>query len=188
MNWLDILLGGVIAISVITGVMKGFARLGIGIAAAVAGIVLGVWFYGTAGSLFTPIVSSRPLANLLGFLAVLASALIAGSLLGWIVSKLFKAAGLGWLDRAVGGAFGFVRGLLIAIALLMAIMAFTPGPPPSAVVQSRLSPYVIEAASVLAAIAPRELRDGFAASYDHVKKTWSKMLRKGVQRLPTHQI
>ena len=37
--------------------------------------------------------------------------LIVGAIVGRILAKFFKWAGLSWLDRLLGGAFGVVRGL-----------------------------------------------------------------------------
>jgi membrane protein required for colicin V production len=96
-----------------------------------------------------------------------------------------KAAGLSFVDRLLGAGFGVVRGLLIAIALVLALLAFTPGKsPPSAVVHSKVAPYVIDAARVAAAVAPHELKDGFRKSYAQVKTIWGNALKKGIRGLP----
>ncbi len=185
MNWLDILLVVIIGSSVLSGVTKGLARVGIGVAAVVLGTFLGIWFYGIAGSYFLEFVSSRAVANFLGFLLILLSCLILGGLLGALLARIFKWAGLSWLDRVLGGAFGLLRGVVISVAVILIVMAFSVNPPPSSVVNSRISPYVVDAASVLAAIAPKELKDGFWNSYDRVKKAWSNTFPDGVQRPPT---
>lgn len=184
MNWLDVVLALVLAASVAAGFARGFARVGIGLAATLIGLVLGIWFYGTAGAFVLPYVSSRGLANFIGFLLVFFGVLLAGSVVGWILAKLLKWAGLGWLDRLMGAGVGLLRGIIIAVALVMALVAFAPKPPPRSVVESRLAPYVIDAARVLAAVAPRELRDGFHAGYEHVKKIWSDTIQKRPRELP----
>ncbi len=188
MNWLDIALALVLAASVIAGFARGFARVGIGLAATVVGLILGIWFYGTAGAFLLPHVSSRGLANFIGFLLVFFGILLAGSLIGWILAKLLKWAGLGWLDRIMGAGVGLLRGLIISIALVMALVAFAPKPPPRSVVESRLAPYIIDAARVLAAVAPRELRDGFQSGYERVKKIWSDAVQKGIKALPRQDL
>ena len=96
-----------------------------------------------------------------------------------------KVAGLSFVDRLLGAGFGVVRGLLISIALVLALLAFTPGKsPPNAVVHSRVAPYVIDAARVCAAVAPHELKDGFRKSYEQVKTIWGNALKKGIRELP----
>ena len=106
---------------------KGFSREIIGLAAALLALVLGMWFYGLAGSFLMPYVSSPRVANLIGFLlVVIGCAAAAAASLGWIVSRFLRTIGLSFFDRLLGAAFGLVRGLLIAIALLTAFMAFGP--------------------------------------------------------------
>ena len=188
MNWLDIVLALILILSVAAGIRRGFARVGVGLAATVIGLIFGIWFYGSAGAFLLPYVSYRGLANLIGFLAIFFGILLIGSLVGWVLAKLLKWAGLGWLDRVLGGAFGLLRGVLIGIGLVLALLAFAAKPPPPSVVESRLAPYMIDAARVLAVIAPRELRDGFEASYERAKKIWSDAVQKGIPELPRQDL
>jgi hypothetical protein len=64
----------------------------------------------------------------------------------------------------------------------MGTMAFSPGgKPPAAVVDSRLSPYAIDGARVVVAVAPRELKDGFRKTYAEVKTAWAAALEQGLR-------
>jgi membrane protein required for colicin V production len=177
-----------IGLSVLLGFWKGFARVGIGLASAVLGLVSGLWFYGTAGSAFQPYVSSRGVANFIGFFLILIGFVTAGALLAALASRFLKSAGLSGLDRLAGGAFGFFRGMILAIALVLMLLAFAPNSPPKAVVDSRYAPYVVDAARLLAVIAPRELKDAVQTSYSKVKKVWADALERGIRRLPAEQI
>lgn len=179
MNWLDILLLAVIGLSTALGIARGFARVVIGFAAAILGLVLATWCYGTAGSFLIPYVSHKSIANLLGFVLVFSVIVLLGALAGRLAALVFKWIGLSWLDRLLGGLFGFVRGMLFAIVVVMVLLAFSWEPPPHAVVNSAIAPYVIDAAGVLAWIAPREVKDGFHNSYERVKKVWDEALKKG---------
>ncbi len=185
MNWLDAVLLVVLAVSVATSFSAGLAREVVGLVSIVAALVLAIWFYGTAGSVVLPYVSSPGIANFCGFLIVFGGVLLLGGITGRVLGKLMKAAGLSFVDRLLGAGFGLVRGLLISIALVLALLAFEPGKSPSsAVVHSRVAPYVIGAARVCAAIAPRELKDGFHKSYEQVKTIWGNALKKGIRELP----
>lgn len=183
MNWLDIVLGIILAASVAVGFAKGMARTVVGFAACVIGVLLGLWFHGPAGAFLIPYVSSRGIANCIGFFLVFFGTMIVGGLLGRLLALLFKWVGLSWLDRLLGGVFGLVRGALIAAVVVMALLAFTSTPPPLSVVRSRIAPYVMDAARVMAAAAPRELRDGVRQGYEKVKQVWSDTLKKS-----THSI
>ena len=185
MNWLDILLLILLAGSVVTSFSTGLAREVVGLISLIAALVLAIWFYGTAGSFLLPYVSSPEIAHFCGFVLVFAGVLILGGILGRVLARFMKATGLSFVDHLLGAGFGLVRGLLISIAFVMALLAFTPGKsPPSAVVHSRVAPYVIDAARVCVAIAPHELKDGFHKSYQQVKSIWGSALKKGIRELP----
>jgi membrane protein required for colicin V production len=185
MNWLDIVLLILIAASVAGAVRKGLSREIIGLVTVILALLLGAWFYGFAGGYLLPYVSSRGIANFIGFALVFGAVMLAGSLVSALVGRLLRFTGLSWFDHVLGAAFGVVRGLLISIALVMAIMAFSPGgQPPASVVRSRLAPYVVDAAGVCAAMAPHELREGFRKTYDQVQKAWEEAMKKGIRRMP----
>ncbi|HLY16523.1 MAG TPA: CvpA family protein [Bryobacteraceae bacterium] len=185
MNWLDIVLLIVLVLSVVTSFSTGLAREVVGLVSMIAALVLAIWFYGTAGSLMLPFVSSPGVAHFCGFLIVFFGVLILGGIVGRLLGRMMKAVGLSFFDRLLGAGFGLVRGLLISISVVLALLAFTPGKsPPDAVVHSRVAPYVIDAARVFAAMAPRELKDGFRKSYGQVKTIWGNALKKGIRELP----
>lgn len=192
MNWLDVVLLILMLLSVVAAFRKGLTREIVGLISCLAALVLGAWFYGMVGGVLEPYVSSRGVANFCGFLIVFCGVMLAGSLAGLLLGRLLKVVGLSFFDRLLGAGFGAVRGLLLAVALVLALMAFTPGvkadsPPPS-VVNSRFAPYVIDAARLFAAAAPRELKEGFRKSYEQVKSSWEHALKKGVRESPeAHQ-
>jgi len=191
-NWLDLVFILFLAASVATSVSKGLARELIGLVAAVAGLICGAWFYRLAAEPLVPYVGSQEIANLCGFLIIFIGALI----LGWLVSKLagmlLKVVGLSWLDRLLGAAFGAARGIVICVALITALVAFTPGKdskdPPQAVLNSRIAPYLVEAAHALSMAAPRELHDQFARHYAEIKRVWQDAMKQGRRHLPQPEI
>jgi membrane protein required for colicin V production len=185
MNWLDIVLLMLVAASVASSVRNGLSREVIGLATVILALLLGIWFYGIPGGYLIPYFSSRHMANFVGFVVVFAAVLVAGSLIGALVGRLLKLTGLSWFDHLLGAAFGAVRGLLMSVALVMAMMAFSPGGhPPPAVVNSRLAPYVVDAARVCAAMAPYELKDGFRKTHAQLKKAWEDAFKKRIRSMP----
>ena len=178
MNWLDIVLALILGMSVFSGFTKGLVRIAVGLASTMLAIILAIWFYGTAGSALLPYVSSRSIANLLGFFIVLGLVILGGSLIGRLIGMVLKKVGLSWVDRILGGAFGLLRGTLISIVLVLAVTAFAPGTPPHAITDSSLAPYVIDASDVLATMAPLDLKKHFRDSYERVQKVWKGTLEK----------
>jgi len=172
-NWLDYVFLAILLFSSVMSARKGFSREIIGLTAALFSLVLGMWFYGLAGSFLLPYASSARLANLAGFLLVVFAVLLLGWMLGWIVNRFLRTIGLSFFDRLLGAAFGFIRGLLVAIALLTAYMAFGPQVDSktvsASVLNSRIAPYVLDASHLFVAIAPMELKASFLQQYSQVK-------------------
>jgi membrane protein required for colicin V production len=188
MNWLDIILLLILAWSIAMSFRKGLTREILGLASVVLALLLALWFYGTAGAFLTPYVRSRPLANLAGFLAVFAGVILLGNLVGFVLGKFLRVTGLSIVDHLLGAAFGALRGTLIAIVLIMAIMAFSSGGrPPESVVRSRIAPHVADAARVLASVAPHELKEGFRKTYAQLETAWGKAIGNGLRAAPGAQ-
>jgi len=178
-NWLDLVLLILISFSVWRSFSKGLTREVIGLVSVVAGIFLAAWFYSTAAAIVAPHVSSPTAANFCGFLVVFVAVMLLGSMVGFLLSKLLRVTGLSLFDRLLGAVFGLIRGLLIAAGLVMAMLAFAPEAKAEAVADSRLAPYVIGAARLFVAAAPREMKDGFRKSYEQVRKQWDETFKKG---------
>jgi len=123
MNWLDMALIGILAVSIVASFAKGFTREVIGLVAAVAALLCGSWFYRMAGDVVRPWVGSREVANLCGFLLIVAAVIVLGWLVSLLVSKMMKAVGLSWLDRLLGLAFGVARGVIVCVTVITAIVA-----------------------------------------------------------------
>lgn len=66
----------------------------------------------------------------LAYTAVFVAALIVWGVLAWLLSRLVKVVGLGWLDRVLGGLFGVLRGGLVILVLVwLAGMTSVPEQP-----------------------------------------------------------
>lgn len=183
MNWLDILLLLILSVSTWMSLRKGFSREVISLAASFFALLLGMWFYGTAGAMVQPWVESPRVAKLLGFILVVAGVMMLGSLLAWIVNRFLRTVGLSFFDRLLGAGFGLLRGGVISVALLTAFMAFGPhagtDETPGAVVHSKIAPYVLEASRAAVAVAPMDLKQSFRKYYSKVKSTLQKTTGSG---------
>lgn len=180
MNWLDFVFGLTLAASTASGVQRGLARIGIGLAALVVAFAFGCTFYGEAASLFAEYTSSRGVAEFVGFFAIFFGVLLVGSLLGAAATAMFKWMGLGWANRLLGGAFGLLRGALVCIVLLLAVNAFLPGQPPRAVVQSSLAPHLLDASETLSTITPQRMKDEFQINYNKARQVWTERVKNGL--------
>jgi membrane protein required for colicin V production len=185
MNWLDIIILLIVAGSVAAAFRKGLVREILGLASVALALLLGFWFYGTAAAWLAPYLISRSLANAAGFAVVFLGVMLLGAAANYVIGKFLRMTGLSMVDYALGAAFGALRGILIAIALVMAIMAFSQADrPPQSIVRSRTAPYVAGAARMFAAMAPHEIKEGFRRTYDQARKAWGKALEIGLQSVP----
>jgi len=185
MNWLDILLLIIIAASVAGSFRKGLSREIIHLASVVLALLSACWFYGTVGSYLTSYLSSPQIANFIGFALVFAAVIALGHAVSYVVGRFLKITGLSIFDHLLGAVFGALRGALISVALIMAIMVFfSAGHRPDSVVNSRIAPYVVEVARAFAAMAPHELKEGFRKSYGEVKAAWEGAVKRGSRVVP----
>jgi membrane protein required for colicin V production len=173
-NWLDITIIVIVLTSIISSIARGFARELVALAALLAGTLAALWFYPEPARYLEPYTSSPAVAGFVGFVVIL----VAFLLIGWILSKLagmaVKAAGLRWFDRLLGGAFGLVRGVLVAAVLLFALVTFLPGPRPAeSVARSTLAPTVLYCSRTVVMLAPRRLKLEFEKGLERVRQIWN---------------
>jgi membrane protein required for colicin V production len=182
MNLLDLLLAVIVGGSVIAGFMSGFTRAAMGLVSAVAGVILGFWFYDVPGAWYVGMTGSVMVANLFGFFTVFLIVLAAGALVARGLSGLFKLVGLSGLDRLLGAGFGLVRGTLVAAAAVAVLIAATPRPVPGWMSGSVLLPYALGASDLASSLAPQVLKDGVSDSVGEIKKAWSEELEKAKRK------
>ena len=90
-----------------------------------------------------------------------------------LLQRLLRTVGLGFFDRVLGMAFGFARGCLIAIAVLM--VATTIAPQSDAVINSELTPYLFAVCHDVSFLVPdylQELMASGAFNLDHNSPVW----------------
>ncbi len=170
MNWLDLTLGAIVLVSAVAAARKGLSREVIGLAASLLGLLLAAWFYRSVGARLTPYISSEWAASLGGFVLIFFGVLILGAILSSVVSGLLKTIGLSTIDRLLGAFFGLARGLLFGFGLVTLLLAFLPGSkpgkPPSAVIQSRLAPHLMQLSRLAAPLAPAGWKERLQQVWD----------------------
>lgn len=178
MNWLDYVLAAILLLSTLFAIRKGFVRESIGLVSSIAGLVVAFWFYGIPASVLEPFLSSRRLANLLGFLILYGGVVIAGWLIATLLNRFVKATGLSFVDRLLGGVFGLLRGAAICVALVTAYVSWTAhearAAAPAAVLNSQIAPALTEASRIAVSLAPMELKQSFQDGLGWLQKARKK--------------
>src|SRR5258708_3304972 len=167
---LDWLIAAIVTISVLLSFLRGLTRELISLGATVGGVIAALWFYNDVAKWLEPYTKNAEVAQLAGFLAILVAAIVAGGIVSTIAGRMVKAAGLRGADRLLGASFGLVKGLLLSLALVLALVAFPPGR--EIAERSRLAPYLVYGSRVLAAGAPAGMQEQFWSGFTQLKKIW----------------
>lgn len=125
--WVDYLILGLLGISGLLGLLRGFVREIFSLMTWVAAVWVAIHFSDAFAHQLEPWVKEATLRKVAAFCIVLFGALIVGAVLGGLIAKLLSNVGLSGTDRLVGLVFGVMRGALLA-ALLVAVAQRTPVP------------------------------------------------------------
>jgi membrane protein required for colicin V production len=159
MTALDWLIVAIVVISVALAAAQGFFFEIFSLAGVVVGYLLAAWGYHYVAAWYHPYVKSPWIGDLAGFLTVFVAVVILAALIARLVRHFVKQAGLSWIDRLLGAAFGLLRGLLIVTVLVLAMASFTPGS--RLLARSELGSYLLIAARGASWLAPSGVRHQF---------------------------
>ncbi len=118
MNALDWAIVGVLSVSVLLGIVRGFVREALAVAGWVVGIALALRYSVELGAKLPLDIPAPALRTGIGALAIIAASVFACALAGWVVRRLVEAARLSAADRALGALFGVARAVLIVLAFV----------------------------------------------------------------------
>jgi membrane protein required for colicin V production len=119
MTAFDFMVIGVVGLSTLLAFMRGFVRVFISLAAWVIAVIGALRFSEIGGRMLPDFGESPATRYVVAFALILIGVLIVGALVGYVLSRLVQAVGLGFLDRTLGGIFGIVRGVLIAVIIVL---------------------------------------------------------------------
>ncbi len=118
LNWLDWATLSIIGASTLLSLLRGFAREALSLANWVLAFVLATAWVGQLAALLENAIAHAALRHVAAYGIIFIASLALGSMLGSLLRQLLGIAGLGGLDRLLGTAFGFARGLVVVVALL----------------------------------------------------------------------
>lgn len=119
MTGLDYAFLGVLAVSIAWGIWRGFAREVVSLTGWVIAFLVANVLSEPLGEKLPESFGQPELRVVIAFVVVLILMLAVTTLIGLALWKALKAAGLGGLDRTLGGVFGFARGLLVMLAFAL---------------------------------------------------------------------
>jgi membrane protein required for colicin V production len=170
-TFLDLFFAAIILISTGVAILKGLAREVISLIALIGGFVLAVLYYKIPAAWLVEHTRKDTLADLLGFLIIFIGCILIGIVAAYIVNRLVKAASLKWIDRILGGIFGFLRGWAIASIIVVALIAFPVRE--DIMARSILAPFLLSGARTAVLLVPQDLKDSFNEHYREVLQRWN---------------
>ena len=174
-NYFDWILIAITAVSMILAFRRGLVRAIFALMGFIGGFQVAAWTYRIVADwiLLCRIRMSVPTARIIAFLLIVILVAVVVDGAGGLLQRLLRTVGLGFFDRILGMLFGFARGCLVAIAVLMFTTTFAPQS--KAVTNSQLTPYLFAVFHDVSFLVPEYLQELMASGafdYDHNTPPW----------------
>jgi membrane protein required for colicin V production len=125
MHSADIAILIVLAISTVFGVFRGFVREAFSLVGWFAAYVVARFYHAPLMAALADYVATPSVRLVLAWGGLFLATLVLALLLGYVIRGLMSAAGIGFVDRMLGAGFGFIRGLILVLAVLVMLAPFT---------------------------------------------------------------
>ena len=120
MTVFDYCVVAVLSLSLLVGIWRGLVSEMLALAAWVVAFFAARAVAVQVGAVFADVLKDHAVQYVVGFAAVFLGVLVIFAVLRLAVTGVLAAAGLGLLDRFLGGIFGAAQGLAILLALVLA--------------------------------------------------------------------
>lgn len=124
MTWLDAAIILVVLWFTYSAFQAGFIRETVTIVATVIGIVLAGIFYKDIADDVLVFVDSESLARIIAFAIIFGATALAGQMLAMALKPTVRMFQLGIVDNLAGGAFGFVKAMVIIQIFLFVFVTY----------------------------------------------------------------
>jgi membrane protein required for colicin V production len=119
MTAFDLMVIGVVGLSTIFAFWHGFVRVVASLVTWVVAVLAAIRFSDLVGTMLPDFGETPAIRYVAAFALILIVVLIVGALVGFLLSRFVAATGLRFLDRLLGAIFGFARGVLVAVVLVL---------------------------------------------------------------------
>ena len=160
MLWIDILIIGIIALSAVISLVRGFVQEAVSLATWIAAFWVAWFFFRPLAVQFEPWIDVPSIRLGVAYGLLLVAVLLLGGILNRFMGMLVNSTGLTGTDRLIGAFFGAARGgVVVAILILLAGLTAFPRDPWWH--ESVLIPYFQDLALWLKGFLPADIANNF---------------------------
>ena len=161
MSWVDLIIVGIVIISALISLVRGFVKESISLASWVLAGFIALRYFAPLAELLEPYVESPTIRTGTSFAILFVCSLIIGAIVNFMASQLVTKTGLSGTDKSLGVVFGAARGLLIVVILVL-LAGLTPMPSESWWQASTMIDYFSSMANWIKDIMPDDLASNFS--------------------------
>ncbi len=143
MTGLDWTLLGIIALSTLISLKRGFIKEALSLVVWVAAFLVATSLASRLSALLADSIANEAFRYAVAYVILFVATLMLGALLNTLLSQLVKVTGLSGADRLLGTAFGFTRGLLLVMVLVFVLQALLGAEEQAFMKDSKLLPHVV---------------------------------------------
>jgi len=181
LNWLDYTIIVVVVVSTVSGAIRGLIKEVLPIVSLIIGLLLAYRISPELQPYVLDWLKNETAAYVFAFLAVFLASWILFGLLGGLLTKLAKATAAGPLDKLFGGILGILRGVAVAVILVIALLAFLPEDSP-ALSESSLAGPTLSVGKLAIALMPEDIKQDLRDRYEDFKDKAEEKARDAMRR------
>lgn len=161
MNWFDLIIIGIILVSTLIGLVRGFVKESVSLASWILAGFIAFRYFSVLSELLLPYLDSPTLRIVIAFAALFLVTLIVGAIVNYLLSEMVSKTKLSGTDKTLGMVFGMVRGALIIVMIIL-LADFTPMPNESWWQISITVGYFVEMADWIKSMLPEDIVSRFS--------------------------
>lgn len=128
MGWIDFVILGIIAISAVISLFRGFVKEAVSLATWVIAFWISLAYASALADVLPVSIADGTLRIGIAFAALFIMTLVLGGVINVLAGQMIRRTGLSGTDRSLGAVFGLARGVLVvAVLVLLAALTVLPG-------------------------------------------------------------
>jgi membrane protein required for colicin V production len=141
-NEVDWVILAVLGLSILLSLWRGFVREAVSLAGWIAAFVIANLFTGEMAAFLAPWIENITGRYVAAGAILFAGTLVLAGMMGKLGNQMVHATGLTFLDRLLGTAFGFARGIIIVLVVVYLLRHLAPPQNLLWLDQAQLMPHV----------------------------------------------